>query len=141
MEIKIAATDNEIEDCYPAMKELRADIAKESFVGKVRALENFGYRLAYLQISGDPVAVAGFRIGESLAWGRHLYVDDLVTLASHRSQGYGAALLSWLSQVASKEHCNQLHLDSGVQRKDAHKFYNREGMQITSYHFAKFVAD
>jgi GNAT superfamily N-acetyltransferase len=139
MEIKIAKTDPEIAACYPVMKELRADITEESFVAKVRNLENFGYRLAYLQASDMPVAAAGFRISESLAWGRFLYVDDLVTLPSQRSQGHGAKLLSWLSELAAAEGCRQLHLDSGIQRKDAHRFYKREGMQMPSYHFAKRI--
>ena len=55
---------------------------------------NSGYRLAFVQDTDGVVAVAGFRVGENLAWGRFLYVDDLVTLPSHRSKGYGAKLLS-----------------------------------------------
>ena len=31
------------------------------------------------------------RLGENLAWGRYLYVDDLVTLPAQRSLGHGAA--------------------------------------------------
>ena len=30
-----------------------------------------------------------------------------------------------------------IDLDSGVQRHDAHRFYLRERMAITSHHFAK----
>ncbi len=33
-----------------------------------------------------------------------------------------------------------MHLDSGIQRKDAHRFYEREGMSITSFHFAEYIA-
>ena len=28
------------------------------------------------------------------------------------------------------------HLDSGLQRRDAHRFYAREGMAASGYHFA-----
>jgi GNAT superfamily N-acetyltransferase len=86
------------------------------------------------------VAVAGFRVGESLAWGRFLYVDDLVTLPAHRSQGYGSGLLAWLRAYAAQAGCGQLHLDSGVQRKDAHRFYEREGMTAAALHFAQTIA-
>jgi GNAT superfamily N-acetyltransferase len=86
------------------------------------------------------VAVAGFRVGENLAWGRFLYVDDLVTLTTHRSKGVGASLLSWLRDVASNEGCVQLHLDSGAQRKDAHRFYEREGMLVAGFHFVENIA-
>ena len=139
MEIHIAKSDTEIAACYPVIRELRPHIGEESFVSRVRTLERSGYRLAYCQGPEGPVAVAGFRLGESLAWGRFLYVDDLVTLSSHRSRGFGAALLSWLAEFAAREGCDQLHLDSGIQRKDAQRFYEREGMQLAGYHFAKRI--
>jgi GNAT superfamily N-acetyltransferase len=140
MEIRIAQADAEIAACYPVMKELRPDMAEASFVARVRALERSGYRLAYLREAGDLVTVAGFRFGESLAWGRFLWVDDLVTHSSHRSRGFGAALLRWLTELAAREGCDELHLESGMQRKDAHRFYEREGVHATGYHFAKLVA-
>lgn len=140
MEIVIANSDHEIAFCYAAMKELRPDIEENRFVEKVRDLQQRGYQLLSLKVSDEVVAVAGFRIGESLAWQRYLYVDDLVTKASERSKGYGSALLEWLYQYARDNDCQQFHLDSGVQREAAHRFYQREGFQIPSYHFAKYVS-
>ena len=43
-------------------------------------------------------------------------------------------------KYAAKEGCLQLHLDSGIQRKEAHRFYEREGMTITGFHFAENIA-
>lgn len=137
--IKLAETDVEIAVCYPVMRVLRPHITEGSFVSRVRSQEKSGYKLVFTQKTGHPVAVAGFRLGENLAWGRFLYVDDLVTLPDHRSQGHGAALLSWLKEVAVQEGCEQFHLDSGVQRKDAHRFYEREGMELASFHFREVI--
>ena len=139
MNIYIANADPEIEACFIVMKELRPDLTVESFVQRVRELQQYGYQLVCLEMAGKPVAVAGFRISESLAWKRYLYVDDLVTLPGERSKGYGAMVLEWLADLAAQAGCVQFHLDSGVQRKDAHRFYEREGMHISSYHFTKYV--
>jgi hypothetical protein len=49
---------------------------------------------------------------------------------------YGSELLNWLKIEGRKLKCSQLHLDSGVQRTDAHRFYAREGMNMTCYHYA-----
>ena len=65
---------------------------------------------------------------------------SVVTLPGLRSHGYGAKLLSWLKEHAEKEGCQQLHLDSGIQRKDAHCFYEREGMKMASFHFVENIA-
>jgi GNAT superfamily N-acetyltransferase len=140
MHIRIAESDAEMAACYSVMAELRPHLAEETFVERVRSQERQGYQLAYLAESSAPVAVAGFRIGESLAWRRFLYVDDLVVASAQRSRGYGGALLSWLTEFAAAEGCHQLHLDSGIQRKAAHRFYEREGMQTASYHFVKAIA-
>ena len=101
----------------------------------MRLQQQEGYRLALLSEDSRVRAVAGYRLGENLAWGRFLYVDDLVTDDSQRSSGHGAGLLAWLRETASEAGCDELHLDSGVQRFDAHRFYLRHGMKIASHHF------
>ena len=117
------------------MKELRPHIPETAFVPMVRSQQNQGYALACLSKDEAPVAVAGFRLIQNLAWGRFMYIDDLVCLSGHRSLGYGARLLSWLKDYATRKGCEQIHLDSGMQRKDAHRFYTREGMEATGLHF------
>ena len=140
MNIHIAITDVEIAACYPVMRELRPHIREEQFLSRVRGQEKSGYRLAYIAEQDGVVAVAGFRIGENLAWGNFLHVDDLVTDPMYRSKGYGARLLAWLKEQACMHECKQIHLDSGAQRKDAHRFYEREGMTRSGFHFAENLA-
>ncbi|HEB60039.1 MAG TPA: N-acetyltransferase, partial [Gammaproteobacteria bacterium] len=111
--VRIADGEDMIRACYPVMRELRPDIAEDEFVSRVHAQQAQGYRLAMLEDAGEVVAVAGFRISENLAWGRFLYVDDMVTLAAQRSRGFGGALLAWLRAHAREQGCAQLHLDSG----------------------------
>ncbi|MGI6082443.1 MAG: GNAT family N-acetyltransferase [Limnochordia bacterium] len=140
MQPRIAQTDAEIEACYPVMRELRPHLSStEEFVARIRLQQESGYQLAYLEEEGRPVCVAGFRITESLAWGRFLYVDDLVTASLRRSRGYGRILLRWLHEFAAAQGCQQLHLDSGVQRTVAHRFYKREGMELSCYHFSTIL--
>jgi GNAT superfamily N-acetyltransferase len=120
---------------YPIMRQLRPQLREDAFIARIEHLRVSGYRLAALW---DPEvkAVAGFRMQESLAWGRFLYVDDLVTDEAVRGRGYGSRLMTWLVAVAREAGCEQLHLDSGVQRFDAHRFYLTFGMRISSHHFA-----
>jgi GNAT superfamily N-acetyltransferase len=63
-------------------------------------------------------------------------VDDLVTRESSRSKGYGQRLFKWLLSEAKSRDCDQLHLDSGVQRFGAHRFYLAGRMDIIAHHFA-----
>jgi len=139
--IRLASSDQEIAACFPVMHQLRPHLTPETFLARVRSQEQAGYRVAYVEVAGRPRAVAGFRVSESLSSGRFLYVDDLVTLDSERSKGHGAQLLGWLLDQARREGCQQLELDSGIQRKDAHRFYQREGLAISSHHFKIEIRD
>ena len=136
--VEIATTDDELRECYPVIVELRPHIdTVEKFIAQVHRQRELGFQLAYIRDETRVRAVAGYRIDEALAWGKFMYVYDLVTSALCRSHGYGKELLDWLADVARQHQCGQLHLDSGVQRFDAHRFYLRERMDITSHHFAK----
>lgn len=132
--IRIAATDEEIGSCFPIMSQLRPHLTGDAFAAAVRRLPG-EYRLAYVEVDGRPVAVAGYRITETLSAGRFLHIDDLVTDAASRSKGYGKALLRWLRDHARAMSCGSVQLDTGVQRIDAHRFYEREGMRRSAYHY------
>ncbi len=137
MDIRTAASEPDIRACFPVFHELRPQLSEEAFVAQVlRQSRDHGYTIAYLQDGGRIEAVAGYRVAEFLAWGRAFYVDDLVTAASARRQGHGGRLLDWLLQQARDAGCDQLHLDSGVQRFDAHRLYMSRKLQISSHHFS-----
>lgn len=84
---------------------------------------------------GRCLGVAGWRLVATTVAVRKLYVDDLVTSAAQRSHGVGTALLDELIRRARAAGCSLLDLDSGVTRHGAHRFYLRERMQITAFHF------
>jgi GNAT superfamily N-acetyltransferase len=133
--IALAVEDDEILNCYPVMSELRPHVSAEDFLPRVRRqMESAGYKLAYVS-DGEVKAVAGFRISECLAWGAFMYVDDLVSKEGERSKGYGGQLFDWLVEYARGEGCDQFHLDSGVQRFAAHRFYLTKRMSIEAHHF------
>lgn len=87
--------------------------------------------------TGRCLAVAGWRVIATTAALRKLYIDDLVTAATERSSGVGSALLAELGRRARAAGCSTLDLDSGVRRADAHRFYFRERMAISSLHFSR----
>src|SRR6266571_9338939 len=134
--IAIATTSEEIRRCHPVMRELRPLFKEpDQFVERVLRQQKQGYVLAFLESEGQVCAVAGYRFLESLFSGKFLYVDDLVTRESDRSRGFGGELLDWLIKQAREHGCENLELDSGVQRFNAHRFYLLKRMNISSYHF------
>ncbi|MBK8286664.1 MAG: GNAT family N-acetyltransferase [Ahniella sp.] len=119
------------------MKELRPHLDLEQFLSLYAEAREEGYLLAGLFDSQELKCVAGYRYLTMLVRGKSLYVDDLVTTESGRSAGYGRLMLQWLEREAARMKCSELHLDSGVQRERAHRFYFAQGMTIKAYHFTR----
>jgi GNAT superfamily N-acetyltransferase len=137
MSITLTKTDAEIAECFSVMAQLRPHLEAAQFVDRVRRMEREGFQLAALRENGQVEAVAGFRIYENLVTGRQMYVDDLVTNDATRSHGHGKTLLTWLAEFAKADGCLAIELDSGTHRKEAHRFYFRERMAITAFHFIR----
>jgi GNAT superfamily N-acetyltransferase len=117
-------------------RQLRPELPPE-YEAKMRRVFAGGARMC-VAVEGSKVAgVAVYRVYENTWAGRQLYVDDLVTDEAMRSGGVGRTLLGHLERLARAERFDNLALDSGTQRQQAHKFYFREGMVVTSFHFAK----
>jgi GNAT superfamily N-acetyltransferase len=137
MQVKITETAEEIGSCFEVLRELRPDLQNaEELVTRVQQQQREGFLLARLLQDGAVVTVAGFRMQNMLATGLTLYVDDLVTSDAHRSKGHGKTMLDWLVTYAKGRGCDTFSLDSGTHRREAHAFYFREGMRISSFHFS-----
>jgi GNAT superfamily N-acetyltransferase len=136
MTVKIAESDADLRKISGVLLQLRPAFDNESLMAQIKEQMQRGYRVAYVESPEGVLCVAGFVVGTKLAWGKHIYVDDLVTAEDQRSKGAGAAMIAWLKSCARELGCKQLHLDSGVQRFAAHRFYLREGFNIGSHHFS-----
>lgn len=139
--IAIAGSDQEIAETFDVIKQLRPHLNQQDYVEFIRRLQiKYYYHLLYLTYQHQVVAVAGFRVNENLSCGKHIYIDDLVSDEAHQSMGYGHALIEWIVEYAKQLDCSELHLDSGVQRYAAHRFYFRERFEIVYYHFKKVIS-
>jgi GNAT superfamily N-acetyltransferase len=136
MQVRLAQSDEDLERVADVMLELRTAFDRPELLARMRDQRAQGYEVAWVEADGEVLCVAGFVVGTKLAWGKHIYVDDLVTAARHRSTGAGAMMIQWLREHARALGCRELHLDSGVQRFAAHRFYLRERFDIDSHHFS-----
>jgi GNAT superfamily N-acetyltransferase len=138
--IRRAETEADWKRCIPVLLELRSNLTPGECLDRVRLQSTNGYHLVALEQDQQVLAAAGYRILHSLKWGKFLYVDDLVTQPDCRNQGLGDRLLKWLIREAKKLNCEQIHLDSGVQRHAAHGFYLKNRLHIIAYHFAQTLS-
>jgi GNAT superfamily N-acetyltransferase len=124
-------------ELLPVLLQLRPHLTADSLRAIYAEGHPQGLRYTAVYADGACVAVAGWRIGANTYAGRKLYVEDLVTDEAHRGGGAGRALLDQLAVRARAAGCTVLDLDSGVHRAAAHRFYMREGMRISAFHFLR----
>ena len=112
-----------------------------NYVPRMREVIAAGAEMAVAVDGGQVAGVAVYSMVERTFTGRELYCDDLVTDETRRSTGVGHALMAHMRALCAKRGVDAFTLDSGVQRNQAHKFYFREGMTITSFHFTQVLSD
>ena len=135
--IKELQSRNEIMEAFPVMRQLRTHLNEGSYLELVsEAQEKEGYKMFALFDDNDIVAVIGFQPMITLYYGRFIWVCDLVTDANKRSEGYGEKLLSYTHKWANENKYESVALSSGLQRTDAHRFYeNKMDYNKVSYVF------
>jgi GNAT superfamily N-acetyltransferase len=137
--IRILKNSQELKEAFPIMKQLRTHLNEASFLQLVQeAVEKEGYQLAALYEDETIVAVTGFMPMITLYNGRSIWVCDLVTDEEKRSKGYGKKLLNFVHQWAKENGFGIVSLSSGLQRGDAHRFYeDKMEYDKVSYVFLK----
>jgi len=128
----------DLKRAYEALKELRTSLEYEEFTDTVELMqEESGYTMFGLWDKGDIQTYAGVSIATNLYWKKHLFVYELVTKNKMRGNGYGHQMMNFLDDYAKMHKCEYIALTSGVQRTDAHRFYEREKFDKAGFTFLK----
>nr|WP_078430871.1 GNAT family N-acetyltransferase [Alkalihalobacterium alkalinitrilicum] len=139
--IRELTTENEWREAFEIMKELRTELSEVEFLQLREEMQSQGYKLYALCDSEKIVAVTGFIVLTNLYSGKHVWVNDLVSTATERSKGYGKILLEFVERWAIEKNCSNIALSSGIQRTDAHRFYEEKmGYDKPSFVFKKSIS-
>lgn len=136
--ILTARDTNDLERCYPVMKELRPHLSFEDYLAIYeQSHTSDGYEIVAIEDGGRILAVMGYRFLFDYVRGKHVYVDDLVSTEAARSQGLGAELLKFAEAVAVENGCQSLRLCTGIENERGVRFYDREGWTRRAYAYTK----
>ena len=126
----------EIERAFTVFTYLRPHLTAAKFCEQVPVQYAEGYRMIFVELDGVFAAAAGYRVLNFLAWGKVLYIDDLITHPEKKRNGLGGALLDWLIEEARRLKCDEVHLDTGYGRHDAHRLYLNKGFKLATHHMS-----
>ncbi|QOP45213.1 GNAT family N-acetyltransferase [Sulfurimonas paralvinellae] len=127
----------ELDVAWSLVKQLRVQLEYEEFENLIYEMRDREYTMLGVFEKERLMCYAGVVIQTNLYHKRHLFIDELVSDENYRSQGYGKMMLEYLQDYAKIAACENIVLSSGLQREDAHRFYEKEGFMKKSFVFVK----
>jgi len=110
-------------EAFPIMKQLRMDLTEETYIELLQEMSKDGYKLYAMYVKDEIVSLVGLSWRINFYNKRHIFIYDLVTDTAQRSFGYGEKLLKYIHDWAIENGAEYVALESGIQRSDAHRFY------------------
>jgi len=84
-------------------------------------------RIIVAEQGGEVVGWTSVAVVDHFYTAVYVEISGLVVDANHRSQGIGSLLLDEVKRWAGEKAVSMIRLRANVLRKEAHKFYGREG--------------
>lgn len=138
-ELRLATLDD-ADVVYALICELKQQaFDRQAFnIGFATNLQDHNRRYQLALLDGQPVGLIGLHMQFHL---HHVNwigeIQELVVMPNVRDQGIGKQLLAWAHEQAREAGAEMTELSTGVARKEAHRFYEREGYQQTHFRFTR----
>ena len=68
---------------------------------------------------------------------QEMYIPELIVTKKHQYKDIGTILVKSCIELAKKNKCHRIRLESGNQRRNSHRFYKKMGFEQTALFFAK----
>nr|BDT27583.1 GNAT family N-acetyltransferase [Bacteriovorax sp. HI3] len=137
MKFITAKNEEDLKLFFPVLKELRPHLSFDEYLKiyhEAHACDQ--YELVALVENEKIMGLMGYRVLCDFVRGRHLYIDDLVSV--EKSKGHGAKLLTYAEEKAKELDCpGGLRLCAVLENSGGIKFYERNGWKARAYAFVK----
>jgi len=129
----------ELYTAYDVLKQLRVDLSYKEFEDLIYDMRDMDYKMIGIFDDEKLITYAGVSVQTNLYHKRHLFVFDLVTDEEYRGKNYGKMMLEYLHDYAKMGMCENIVLSSGLEKINAHRFYENYGFTKKSFVYLKSV--
>ena len=129
----------ELQTVYEVISQLRTELSYKEFEDLIYDMRHMEYKMIGIMDREELICYAGVAVQTNLYHKRHLYVFDLVTDEKYRAKGYGKMMLDYLVDYAKMGMCENIVLSSGLEKINAHRFYENYGFTKKSFVYLKSV--
>ena len=135
MKIVELKTKEELLVGYSLLKELYPDLSLLEYEKQLEVMLPHNYSMLAVYEEGEIIGVSGVWIGHKLWCGRYMELDNVVVAQSKRSKGVGAMMFDYAKNLAAKNACSSIGLDSFTYNYASHKFFFKEDFIVKGFHF------
>lgn len=136
MILKELHTKEEMLEQLPILNELYPTLTVEAYS---KELDEMLPNNRYFQVAAFEenacIGLTGVWIGTKLWCGKYAEIDNLVVCTAHRSKGAGKLMIDYVKEIARKEGCSMVALDSYTTNFKAHKLFYAEDFGPKGFHF------
>ena len=129
----------ELYTAYDVLKQLRVNLSYTEFEDLIYDMRDMNYKMIGIFDDEELITYAGVNVQTNLYHKRHLFIYDLVTDEKYRSKKYGKMMLEYLHDYAKMGMCENIVLSSGLEKVNAHKFYEKHGFCKKSFIYLKSI--
>jgi ribosomal protein S18 acetylase RimI-like enzyme len=138
-ECKELSTITEMEANFEMIKHLYASMTFDTYQSTLAKMQPHNYKQLAVYEGTRCVGLSGFWIGYKLWSGKYLEMDHVVVHPEYRSSGVGKIMTSYLTEIAKKEGCAMMALDTYTHNFGAQKFFFNQGFVPKGFHFVKML--
>ncbi len=134
------ATIDDIDSLCSLTKELKgSSISNEDMNNRLQFVKMSPFDFLYVYEEENTIfGLLGFRIRENLEdVTRYGEISIISVDSTIRRKGIGQVLMDYAEQLAKEHNCIGTWLVSGMNRKEAHPFYEKLGYEVNGYRFVK----
>lgn len=101
-----------------------------------KQLEDKSCDVLVAKLDGKTIGTATIYYIDVAAHGRpYAFLEGLVIHEDHRGNGHGTVFFKKCLEISKAKNCYKLLFTSGMDREDAHKFYEKLGFKKWGYEF------
>ena len=120
------------DDFLGGQRERYEDPLSESYIKAFREIEaDLNNELIVAELDGNIVGTLQLTSTPSISFqgGKRATVESVRVDTKYRGQGIGERMMRWAIERAREKGCVSMQLTTNLERKDAHRFYERLGFK------------
>lgn len=137
MLFKTILSKEELSQAYEILMEIRDNQSLDDFCTMFYFMKEDGYKMVGLYDNNELITITNIKLDFSSYYGKYVYIYDLITKEDKRSQGFGKKMIKYITSLATSFDCDNIVLNSLIDKVEAHKFYQRENFTQNFYALVK----